>query len=92
MRNWMWVAGAYAVASILTFFVYGFDKRRAVRGGRRVPERTLHGLELLGGWPGALLGQAVFRHKRRKLSYMLVCWGIVGLHVTLWIAWYRLAR
>ena len=55
MQNWTWVVGGYALVSIVTFVVYGFDKRRAVHGGRRVPERTLHGLELLGGWPGALL-------------------------------------
>ena len=87
-----WIASIYAVASLVTFVVYGFDKGRAIHGGRRVPERTLHGLELLGGWPGALLGQAVVHHKRRKLSYMAVVLGIVALHVALWIAWYGLAR
>lgn len=92
MQNWTWVVGGYALASIVTFVVYGFDKRRAVHGGRRVPERTLHGLELLGGWPGALAGQMLFRHKRRKLTYMLVFLGIVALHVAFWIAWCRLAR
>lgn len=86
MQNWMWVVGGYAVVSIVTFAVYGFDKRRAVHGGRRVPERTLHGLELLGGWPGAIAGQMFFRHKLRKLTYMLVFLGIVALHVAFWIA------
>ena len=92
MQNWELVVVGYALASIVTFAVYGFDKRRAVHGGRRVPERSLHTLELLGGWPGALLGQVFFRHKLRKLTYMLVFLGIVALHVAFWIAWYRLAR
>jgi uncharacterized membrane protein YsdA (DUF1294 family) len=91
MRYWAWAASGYALVSVVTFVVCGFDKRRSVRGGRRVPDRTLHGFELLGGWPGALVGQAVFHHKRRKLSYMLVFLAIVGLHVALWIAWYRLS-
>jgi uncharacterized membrane protein YsdA (DUF1294 family) len=86
----MWVIVGYSLVSLATLAVYGFDKHRAVHGGRRVSERTLHGLELMGGWPGALLGQAFFRHKRRKLSYMLVFLGIVGLHIMLWIAWFRL--
>jgi uncharacterized membrane protein YsdA (DUF1294 family) len=90
MRYWEWAACGCALVSAVTFAVYGFDKRRAIRGGRRVPERTLHGLELLGGWPGAILGQAAFRHKRRKLRYMLVFLSIVGFHVALWVAWYRL--
>jgi uncharacterized membrane protein YsdA (DUF1294 family) len=92
VRNWTWAVGGYALASLATFVVYGFDKRRAVRGGRRVPERTLHGLELLGGWPGAFLGQAVFHHKHRKLSYMVVFVAIIGVHLAAWIAWYRLTR
>ncbi len=82
----------YALVSIVTFAAYGFDKRRAVRGGQRIPEHTLHGLELLGGWPGALIAQNVFRHKRRKLTYMLTFFGIVAIHVAIWIAWYRWAR
>lgn len=77
----------YLAASGLTFVVYGFDKRRAVDGGRRVRERTLHLLELAGGWPGALLAQSVFRHKRRKRGYMAVFAGIVLLHVAGWAAW-----
>lgn len=56
----------YALASLVTFFVYGFDKRKAVFGGYRVSERTLHTLALAGGWPGAWAAQYVFRHKLRK--------------------------
>ncbi len=92
MQNWQLVVVGYALASIVTFAAYGFDKRRAVHGGRRVRERTLHLLELLGGWPGAIAGQMFFHHKRRKLTYMLVFLGIVGLHVLVWITWYRLTQ
>ena len=58
----MWYAAAYlglvAVTSLVSFAAYGFDKRRAATGGRRVPERTLLVLAFLGGWPGAILGPA----------------------------------
>lgn len=81
------VLSIYAAASVATFIAYGWDKRRAVRAGRRIPERTLHGLELIGGWPGALLAQAVFRHKRRKTRYVAVFVAIVALHVGLWIVY-----
>ncbi len=91
MRPWEWVVVWYAVVSAVTFAAYGLDKGRAVRGGRRVAERTLHGLELLGGWPGAIAGQAVFRHKRRKTGYMLVFLGIVALHVAGWAYWFSRA-
>jgi len=80
---------AYAVASAATFLAYGWDKRQAMRGGRRARERTLHLLELAGGWPGGLVGQIVFKHKRQKVSYMLVFAGIVLLHVAGWYVVYR---
>jgi len=83
------VAAIYALMSAVTFIAYGLDKRRALRGQRRVRERTLHLLELAGGWPGGLLGQIAFRHKRRKVSYMLVFVGIVLLHIAGWYLAYR---
>ncbi|MDY5943524.1 MAG: DUF1294 domain-containing protein [Oscillospiraceae bacterium] len=55
-----------AAINLLTFCVYGADKRRAkIPGARRVPEKTLFALALLLGSPGALLGMLVFRHKTR---------------------------
>jgi uncharacterized membrane protein YsdA (DUF1294 family) len=73
--------GLVAVASLVTFAAYGFDKRRAGTGGRRVPERTLHLLALAGGWPGAVLGQRHFRHKTRKVSFLVAFWAVVVLHL-----------
>ena len=81
------VLGVYIAASLFTFIAYGLDKRAARLGNRRTPEARLHLCELLCGWPGALAGQAVFRHKRQKASYMLVFWGIVLLHVVAWAAY-----
>ncbi len=50
--------------------------------GRRVPEKTLHLLALFGGWPGALMGQRVFRHKTQKFGFRIVFWLCVTLHLT----------
>lgn len=75
----------YLAFSLLTFAFYWHDKRSALRGERRIPEKTLHLLELFGGWPGALLAQQVFRHKTRKWSFQLLFWLIVLLHQTLWL-------
>ena len=68
------------VMSCVCFFAYGLDKRRAAKGDRRVPERTLHILALLGGWPGALMGQRLFRHKTNKISFLVVFWVTVVVH------------
>lgn len=81
----MWYATAYlglvAATSLATFAAYGLDKRRAAVGGRRVPERTLHLLAFLGGWPGAILARRQCRHKTRKLPLRIAFWAVVVLHV-----------
>ena len=76
---------AYVVASVLALALYWNDKRQAETGQWRTPESVLHGVELLGGWPGALLAQQMFRHKTRKVSYQVVFWLIVLLHQVIWI-------
>ena len=81
----------YAVMSAATFGAFWADKRRARRAARRIPERTLHTMELLGGWPGALAARRVLRHKSVKRSYSLVLWLIVALHAAAWAAWAWLA-
>ena len=70
--------------SVLTFVVFGFDNRQALKGrGKRVPEKTIHVLALIGGWPGALAGQRVFRHKTIKMRFRIVLWLIIGMHLIL---------
>ncbi len=86
--NWLlWLA---AGMSVIAFVVCGFDKRRAKKGGRRVPERTLFVLALLGGSFGLLLGMELFRHKTRKRRFML---GVplivlVQLGLAMWLWWH----
>jgi uncharacterized membrane protein YsdA (DUF1294 family) len=82
-----------AVTSLASFAVYGYDKRRAVGGGRRVPERTLHLLAFAGGWPGAFVAQRYFRHKTRKFAFLAAFWTFAVFHVALAAAVaYRLTR
>ncbi|WP_286220601.1 cold shock and DUF1294 domain-containing protein [Marinobacter apostichopi] len=75
------VPAAYAAMSLLALIMYAIDKAAAVKGRRRVPENRLHLFELLGGWPGALIGQQLFRHKTRKGSFQLGFWLCVILNV-----------
>lgn len=79
-------AAVYGLMSLITFVVYYLDKRAARLGRPRTPEVTLHALELLGGWPGALLAQRLLRHKNAKVGYQVVFWLIVAVHVAGWIA------
>ena len=72
--------GLYAVTSCIAFALYGLDKSAARRGMWRTPELTLHAVSLIGGWPGALLAQSVFRHKTRKQPFRTVFWVTVVLN------------
>ncbi len=85
--DFIWPLCAYGLISLISFFQYWSDKNSAERQQWRTPENTLHAVELLGGWPGALVAQQVFRHKTRKVSYQVVFWGIVALHQAFWGDW-----
>ena len=66
--------------NVTAVLVYGFDKWRSRGTGRRVPERTLLWLILLGGWVGAWLAMSLFRHKTAKASFRrwAILWTIVN--------------
>lgn len=57
------------LVNILTFFTYGMDKYAAKNTLRRVPESTLLFFGFSGGWPAALCGQEIFRHKTKKQPF-----------------------
>ena len=71
---------AYMALSIVSFVLYGADKRAAKRESWRTPEAHLHLVAMLGGWPGALVAQRIFRHKTRKVSFQVVFWITVLLN------------
>lgn len=73
----LFVLVVYLVISFLTFLIYGQDKNAAQTSQWRTAESALHLLELLGGWPGALVAQQVLRHKTRKESFQVVFWMMV---------------
>lgn len=70
--DWQTVLFAYlAAVNLLLFAVMGADKSFAQKHRRRVPERTLFALCLLGGGLGGILGMQVFRHKTRHLKFVV---------------------
>jgi uncharacterized membrane protein YsdA (DUF1294 family) len=75
-----YVAGWSTAVSLFTCLIYGWDKRRAREQERREPERMLHLLEFIGGWPGAFLAQRRLRHKSSKPAYQFVFWLIILIY------------
>ena len=82
MQPWLIVLGLEVLLlSVITLGFYAWDKRQAGRDGWRVPEKRLHALSLLGGWPGAMLGQRLLRHKTIKTRFRAVFWLTVIGHL-----------
>ena len=60
-----------AVLNLVTFALYGADKRRAKKGQWRIPEKVLFGAALLGGSLGAWAGMYAFRHKTKHWYFVV---------------------
>ncbi|HEY6892154.1 MAG TPA: DUF1294 domain-containing protein [Solirubrobacter sp.] len=72
---------------LTTFLTYGYDKLQAVRGGRRIPERALLALTLIGGALGGWAGMLIWRHKTRHASFWIAqVVGTVVIAAALWLA------
>jgi len=68
----------FAIWNITVFAIYGIDKHKAVRGSRRISEKTLLLTAALMGGLGALFGMVVFRHNktckvRRRRAAVVDC-------------------
>ncbi|MBL7646306.1 MAG: cold shock and DUF1294 domain-containing protein [Candidatus Hydrogenedentes bacterium] len=81
------ILDVYLIASGITFLAYWQDKAAARKNQWRTAERTLHLLGIVGGWPGALIAQQVFRHKSSKTSFQLVFWLTVFANIGV-LAWF----
>lgn len=70
--------GLYFVSiNIISGILFAYDKKAAKNNRQRIPERTLHLLEILGGAFANLLLIYALRHKNRKFSYWVWTWVVV---------------
>lgn len=65
------LAGYLCVINITAFITMAADKRKAVKGKWRIPERVLLGTAILGGSVGAIAGMYAFRHKTRHRTFTI---------------------
>ena len=73
----------FLLINIAGFFYIGIDKMKAQVNRRRVSEKTLWLLALIGGSLGTLLGMHFFRHQTKKISFQTIL--AVILAVQLWL-------
>ncbi|MBJ3780022.1 DUF1294 domain-containing protein [Enterobacter asburiae] len=81
----------FLAINVLTLVMYGADKMAARKGIRRVPEATLLIFGVTGGWPGAIVGQQLFRHKTQKQPFKTYFFISVAASIAMMAAVYHLS-
>ena len=74
------------IINVITFVIFGLDKRFAINHSFRISENNLFLLSTLGGFLGSILGMKIFHHKTRKLSFYAM--NILSLFFWLYIFLY----
>ena len=59
------------IINLVTFIVMYTDKKRAKWGKWRIQESTLFTLVLIGGGIGGIAGMKIFRHKTKKMRFVI---------------------
>jgi len=73
MHNY-WLGAYLGIVNIISGIFFAYDKNTAKNNRQRIPERTLHLLEILGGAFANLLLMYTLRHKNKKFSYWVWTW------------------
>jgi uncharacterized membrane protein YsdA (DUF1294 family) len=60
-----------AIVNIISLVLFGVDKLKSMRGGWRIAESRLLLVAICGPF-GAYAGMLLFRHKTRKIKFLIV--------------------
>lgn len=69
--------------NMAAFVVYTFDKFRSRVGASRISEKELFTFSMIGGFLGASLSMALFKHKTSKSSFLIK-------HILIMLVWIAL--
>lgn len=71
----------FLIINILSFIMFGIDKRKSIKKEYRIPEKVLFLITFIGGAFGSLFGMFFFHHKNRKLKFLF----FIPLCCMLWV-------
>lgn len=57
--------------NLIGLFIMWLDKHKARKGSWRIPEKTLFIITAIGGGIGTTAGMYIFRHKTKKLNFII---------------------
>ncbi len=75
------------IINVVTFFIYGIDKKKARKSKWRISENTLLLLAVIGGSVGAWLGMNVWRHKTKHNKFR---YGVPAILIAQLLLWFLL--
>ena len=67
------------VMSLITFILYLVDKRKAINGSWRIPEKVLLLFSFFGGAFGGFPSMLIFRHKTRGEHWYFTAINLLGI-------------
>ncbi len=81
------------IMSIISFTLYGVDKKKAIKGKERIKEKTLLFYTIFNGAIGAFFARFVFRHKTEKKYFSLTIFAglfiqVLGLAILYYLAFF----
>lgn len=75
------IIALFLALNVFVFWVYFLDKQAARHRWKRISERTLLMLALVGGSLGAVCAQRLLRHKTQKEPFRSILRAIIVFHV-----------
>ena len=71
------------------FFLYWFDKRQSIKNAIRTPNDIFYIIAITGGIIGSLMGVYCFRHKTKKILFVLNLWIILIAYIACFYIYYN---
>ncbi len=62
----------FLLLNLLSFFLFGWDKKKSQKHEYRIPEKVLLLITFVGGTFGSLFGMFYFHHKSKKSKFLLL--------------------
>ncbi len=78
-----------AIISLVTVIFTVYDKAAAKAGNRRIPEKTLLFLGIIGGAAAEYITMKIIRHKTKHKNFMIGLPIMIALHVLLLILYFK---
>ena len=83
--NYLWIY--LAAVNVIALLMCVVDKRAAIKRQRRISERALFTISIVGGAAGMLAGMLWRRHKTKHKSFMILIPLFIVVHVVILVLW-----